>query len=197
MTLRRRSFALGVLSGAAVTLARPSLVRAAGRVTVPEGLQAKLIAKVAAFDRNMAARAGGTVRILVLQRNSDPESVRGSTRLRRSLGQLSSIASMPVSVSSSEYQGATDLAQKVRNQGISIVYLTPGLEGGLYEIASALQGQSVISASSVPDHVTDGSVLSFDLEEGRPRILVHLGRARAQRVDFKASFLKLARIVDR
>ena len=42
----------------------------------------------------------------------------------------------------------------------------------------------------------DGAVVGFDLEEGRPKIVVNLKRAKAQNVDFKAELLKFARIVN-
>ena len=170
---------------------------AADSVVVPESLQAKLLAKVASFDRNMATRAGDQVRILVVQRPSAPESVRSAVRLKRSLGDLSKIAGLPVSVGGLAYRSGSALADECRGGGIAIVYLTPGMAGSLEEVAYYLGGTSILSVSAVPDHVYEGTVLSFDLAEGKPKILVHLARAKAQSVDFKASFLKLATVVGR
>lgn len=135
--------------------------------------------------------------MLVAQRSGQPESVRSSIRLKSSLGAVSSIAGMPVSVGAVDFASGSALAQSCRSGGISIVYLTPGLDDALEEVAYYLGGTSVLSVSTVADHVYSGSVLSFDLVEGKPKILVHLARAKAQYVDFKASFLKLAKVVDR
>ena len=44
--------------------------------------------------------------------------------------------------------------------------------------------------------VPKGIVLSFDLVSGKPKIVVHLGQAKRQDVQFKAELLKLARVIE-
>lgn len=194
----RRCFTVAGLATVATGLGAPAARAAAtGQVVVPENLQTKLLSKVVAFDRNASTRAGDRLRVLILQKKGDPESVRTVNRLKHALESTASIASLPVSVQQGDFTGGSGLASLVRANRVSIVYLTPGLGDALFMIASSLRGLSVMSVSAVPGHVADGSVLSFDLAEGRPKVLVHLSRARAQNVDFKASFLKLATIVDR
>lgn len=194
---RRRICTALAATGSSAVLAPSGVLAAGSSVVVPESLQAKLVAKVAAFDRNMPVRAKGEVRILVLERPAEPESVRSALRLKRSLGSLPAVGGLPVRVSGMRYSAGAEVAETCRAGGVAIVYLTPGLDDALEEIAYYLSGMSILSVSAVPDHVYLGTVLAFDLVEGKPEILVHLARSKAQLVDFKASFLKLARIVDR
>lgn len=175
---------------------RLAMATAESGVVVPVGLQVKLLAKVATFDRNMTKRAAGSVRVLVSQRPGDAESARTASRLQRALRDAGSIVGMPVAVSVEDFAGAAALASRCRSGEISIVYVTPGLGGAMLDVAAALEGLSILSVAAVPEYVHDGTVLAFDLIEGKPKILVHLGRAKAQMVDFKASFLRLAKVVD-
>ena len=186
------------MGAAALGGALPRIAAArAGSVVVPIDLQVKLLAKVATFDRNMAERSPGAVRVLVAQAPGDPGSSRTAARLEHSLQALNTIGTLPVQVSVVSYSDAGGLAARCRDEAISVLYLTPGIPQGGAQLPPALEAMSILTVSAVPDHVYQGSVLAFDLAEGRPEILVHLARARAQRVAFKASFLKLATIVDR
>jgi len=164
---------------------------------VPIDLQAKLLGKVATFDRNMAARSTGAVRVIVAQMPGHAGSSQTAARLEHSLRVLNNIGTLPVQVDVVSYSDAASLAARCRQDAASVLYLTPGIPDGGAELPRALDAMSILTVSAVPAHVFQGSVLAFDLAEGRPEILVHLARARAQRVDFKASFLKLATIVDR
>lgn len=86
---------------------------------------------------------------------------------------------------------------RCRELSVGILYLTPGLKSGGSEISSALAGTSILTVSAVPEHIHTSCVVAFDLAEGKPEILVHLERARAQQVDFKSQFLRIATVVDR
>ena len=93
------------------------------------------------------------------------------------------------------YKGASDLGGRVASEGLSVVYIMPGLHSAVSNIAAALSGQSVLSVAASPDDVLEGTALGFALEEGKPKILVNLEAAKAQGVDFRSALLKVARVV--
>ena len=72
---------------AAVVAVSLSLVRigSADLVPVPLDRQAELLARVAAYDRNMLARAGDRVRVLLVTNGNDPESVGLAKRMEAAL----------------------------------------------------------------------------------------------------------------
>ncbi len=77
------------------------------------------------------------------------------------------------------------------------MYLTPGFEAAeLKAISSSLAGASVLSAGAVASFVRDGVVLSFDLVSGKPKLLVHIRRARDQKVELSSYVLKLVKVVE-
>jgi hypothetical protein len=197
LLLPRRRLVSALAAGLTAFTLAPLPARAAAEdVRVPIELQAKLLAKVATFDRNMASRAGEKVVIVVARLPDDPESGRAAARLQLNLSQLRRITDKPVDVRTIDFANAADLARACKSAGAAIVYLTPGMQSALTNIASALDGMSILSVSAVAEHVTDGAVLAFGLSEGKPKILIHLGRAKRQNVDFKASILRLAQVVD-
>jgi hypothetical protein len=164
--------------------------QAAADADVPAKLQAELIGKLAAFDRNLKSRANGTVRVLVLHKGTDGHSKRVANEVALSLRGLSEIAGMATDVRDQAFVSASELAGVCKSQHISVVYLAPGLENEMLAVAKALVGVDIMSVGP------KGAAVGFALEESKPRILVNLTVAKNQNVALQAQLLKLARIVE-
>lgn len=187
----RRRF-LAAIPGAALALVAG---RARAGAVVPAKLQAQLVIKVAAFDRNFAARAGAKALVLVVQKAGDNESTRLASAVATALGELGDVAGKPKQVEVVTFAGAAALGDRVRKSKAAIVYFSTGLEGDLPAIAAALKDADVLSYGASAEQAEKGAVVGFDLEEGKPKLVVHNARAKAQNVSFKAELLKLARLV--
>lgn len=94
-----------------------------------------------------------------------------------------------------EYSGLAALDAEMTRSSPSILYLAAGLGEEVPAIATALAGRSVLTVSAVGRDVDRGAVLGFELVSSRPQIAVNLRRARAQRLQFHAQLLRLARVV--
>jgi hypothetical protein len=158
-------------------------------------LQATLLAKVVAYDRNLPERAGDRVRTLLVGKPSDPTSMPFVRQMLQALGAIGSFGTLPHSEEIVEYTTAAALLEKCRNERISIVYLGPGLHNDIEPIRDALQPLSILTVSANPEDVPRGIVLGFDLVYGKPKLVVHLAQARKQRVDLIAEVLKLMRVI--
>jgi hypothetical protein len=165
-------------------------------VAVPIELQAELLAKVAAYDRNMSARAGDRLQVVLLTNGADAESVRFATRMQLALQSIAQISGLPHDERVAPFTSAADLAQQCRARRIAIVILGPGLSDHIPAIRDALDGVDVLTVASVPDYVQQGVVLGFDVVSGKPKLLVHLTRARRQHVELRAEVLKLMRVFE-
>lgn len=193
---RRR--ALLFLAGAALAL---SVHGASGRahaeeVPVPVGLQAELLAKLAAYDKNLPARAGPRLHVLILSKPQIPESMRVAAQMQKALEQIPTIAGLPQDTQIAAYTTAEDLAIMCRSKRVAILYVTPGFDGDVGAIAKNLEGVDVLSVAAVASYVPKGIVLGFDLVSGKPKLVVNLTHARLQKVAFKADVLKLMKIHD-
>ena len=185
-------------STAAIVAVSLSLVRIglADLVPVPPDRPAELLARVAAYDRNMAARASGFVRVLIVTNHDEPESVGLAKRMEAALRALPDIAGLPHDERVLPFTTAAELAGQCRAQHVAIVYLGSGLADKIPEIRNALDGGDVLSVAAVPEYVEAGIVLGFDILSGKPKILVHLTQARRQHVELRADLLKLARVFE-
>jgi len=180
----------------ALVLALPTRT-AAQDVTVPISLQMDLLLKVASYDKNLKARAHDKVRVLVLIKRDDAESGRSAAQALKALSDAEAIEGLPVEGTSTTYADATSLARVTSENNLSILYVTPGFtESEIDAMARALDGVSVLSAGAVAKYTFRGLVLGFDLAGGKPKLLVHLERAKRQRVELSSSVLKLMRVIE-
>jgi hypothetical protein len=176
-----------------------ALLSSSGRgeeVAVPVALQAELVAKVAAYDRNLAARAGDRVHVLIVVKAKDDGGASFAKSMQSALGGVDKIGGLPHDEATTTFAGAAALAEACKAKHVAIVYLAPGLGDEVPAIRAALDGVNVLSVAAVASEVKRGIVLGFDLVSGKPKIVVHLGQARRQDVAFKAELLKLARVVE-
>lgn len=197
--LRRRSL---LVAAAAASLAPaafflPGAPEAlAEDVAVPVSLQAELFVKVAAYDKNLAARAGDRVRVMILQKPEIAESVRATAQMQKALSQLADIAGIPHETQITFFTTAEDLASAVKTKRVSVVYITPGFDADIAAIAKALAGASVLTVASLASYVPKRVVLGFDLVSGKPKLLVNVAQAKAQSVAFKPDVLKLMKVYE-
>lgn len=183
--------------GASLALAFAARPTAAEESPVPIALEVELMLKVASYDKNFATRAGSRARLLVLVKPDDADSERAGAQALKALADADPIAGVPIDSARAVFVDAAALARQTVSEGAAIVYVTPGFTPReLAEIGSALEGISVLSVGSLAKYTAQGTVLGFDLAGGKPKLLVHLARAKKQRVELASSVLKLMRVVE-
>lgn len=189
----RRAILVGALTAAlALTASRAR----AEDVAVPVSLQAELLAKVAAYDKNLASRAGDKARVTILQKTDSAESARIATQMQKALADIPDIAGLPIETSLVAFTSADDLASSVKTKRTAIVYITPGFEADVGAIAKTLTGANVLTVSAVASYVPKRAVLGFDLISGKPKLVVNITQARLQSVAFKPDVLKLMKVYE-
>lgn len=191
--LSRRQWLAGLAGLAAIAVA-PGRAAAEADL-VPIRLQAKLLAKVAGYDRNFKRRAGPKALVLVVVRGQNAESERAGEQLVSELASLPAVGGLPHEESVVEFSGADALVGAVKERGAAIVYLAPGLAEDIAAIADAFAGTSVLSVGAFADYVERRAVVGFERQGGKAKIVVHLKQARRQKVKFRSTLLKLARVI--
>jgi hypothetical protein len=165
-------------------------------VTVPVTLQAQLLAKVAEYDKNFAARAHDKAHILLLTKPGNADSVHVASQMETALSRIDQIAGLPHDESIVAYPGAGELANLCKTRQAAIIFFGPGFRDDVDAIREALAGVDVLSAAAIPDYVPAGIVLGFDVVSGRPKLLVHLTQAKRQNVMLRAEALKLMKVYE-
>lgn len=181
-----------LLAGLGLSLL-PSEARADSGVPYP--LQAQLMAKVASYDRRFRERNGSRVLALIVTKRGNPESAQVAQQVKAALGEISTIGDLPHQEDIVQYDGADALARLARERRAGIVYFGPGFDGDVASIRRALTSARALTVAAVPDYVTSGIVLGFDLVSGKPKLLVHLAAALEQGIEFRADVLRLMKIV--
>jgi hypothetical protein len=183
-----RRAVLRLASGAAVVaFGRDGIAQGA---QVPATVQANLIAKVAFYDRNFAARAIHMAKCLLIHRANDPASLRAVVDMKAALASVPTIAGLLHDEEVEAYVDAASVATTCVGHRIAIVYFGPGLGAEIPAIRAALASVDVLSVAADPDYVPQGIVLGFRLVGAETRLLLHRSQARAQNVDFGARILR-------
>lgn len=169
----------------------------ADEVDVPVSIQVELMLKVAAYDKNLAARAAGRVRLVVLVKRDVADSGRSAAQALKALAATDTVIGLPLESTVSTYADAAGLAKYAADNKVSIVYVMPGFtESEMEAMAAALTGVSVLSVGALAKYTARGTVIGFDLAGGKPKLLVHLARAKKQNVELSSSVLKLMRVIE-
>jgi hypothetical protein len=164
---------------------------------VPPTVQAELLAKVAAYDRNFAARAGPRAEVLIVVKPGDDDSGRVGAAMQKALGAQATIAGLPHEETVVPFSDAPALARAAKGKRAAVVYLATGFsDEDIAATTRAFDGADVLTVAAVARFVPRGVVLGFDLVSGKPKLLVHLGRARRQNVAFGAEILKLMQVYE-
>jgi hypothetical protein len=162
--------------------------------SVPAAVQADLVAKLLPYDRNFENRAGTVVRTIVLVKSGSVRSQIAAEAFKSALSNLDRVGGRRHEERIVSYESAAALAKQCRSERIALVYVTPDFDGELDALQRALAGVDVLSVSAVPDYVSRGIVLGFELVSGKPKILLDLPRAKRQNVDFSAAVLRLMKL---
>ena len=169
----------------------------AEEVSVPVSLQIDLLLKVASYDKNLRRRAGDRVLVAVLVNPKDTDSGRVAAQALAALAEAGEVEGLPVMPLSVEYTDAASLSRLVDESQVAVLYVTPGFApADLDGIAQAFDGRSVLSAGALAKYTERGTVLGFDLVGGKPKLLVHLARAKRQKVELSSAVLKLMRVIE-
>ncbi len=163
--------------------------------TVPIDLQVELLRKVVRFERGFVERAGPQVKLIVLARTGNTSSERAVAQLASAFERVHDIVGKPIAVTTEHYSSATALKRAVVQAGACLLYLTPGFESEMGDIAASLEGVPVITISTDGDQVEHGAVLGFELVAAHPKITINVTQAKKQSLDFNSDLFRLARIV--
>lgn len=193
VALTRRQWLTRVLLVGAATWARGAW---ADEPRVPPRLQAELLAKVAAYDGRFVTRAAGRALVVILVVPGDPDSERFGAQIRAELGKQPLIGGVEHMEEIVRYSSPAEVARVCREHKPAIVYVAPGLSSEVTAMALALQGTDVLTVAAVSNDVLHGVVLGFEVVSGKPKLLIHLTRARHQNVAFKPQLLRLAKVIE-
>lgn len=171
----------------------------AAKVDVPMEKQTDLLLKALGYDRAILGRDGDVVRIGIVYNESSPESMSAFEQagdcLFDEISAGRTVGNKKLTFSGLGYTSESNLQSMASNLGVAVFYVTPGNEGNLSPIVNVAKSESILTFGSRGEYVDHGLATGVELEEGKPRMVINLTNAKAQGANFKAEFLKIARLV--
>jgi hypothetical protein len=167
-----------------------SLSSRAQDAAVPIALQIELAGRLLWYERGLQKSSERQLRALILERTRDPVSARMAAQLATQLSETS-LGGRRVVVARVSYESVDQVARAAVQQRAYLAWFTAGFSELSGELGRALGARGVLTISSHGPDAARGVVLGFELESGKPRIMLNLKQARAQKLDFSAQLLRV------
>lgn len=161
---------------------------------VPIALQIELVGRLLWYERGLQKSSEQQLRALILERPRDPVSARMAAQLATQLSGAT-LGGRQVALSRVSYESVEQVAKAAQQQRAYLAWLTAGFGELSGELGRALGARGVLTISSHGPDTARGVVLGFELASGKPRIMLNLNQARAQKLDFSAQLLRVVKVV--
>jgi hypothetical protein len=185
--------ALGALLVVALLLtAVPMRAQESG---VPIALQVELLGRVLWYERGLQKSADKELRALIVERAADAASKLAAAQLVAQLERVKQLGGKRVLARRVVYESPEQVGRVLQEQRAYLACLAPGLGKFASDLARVFATRGVLSVSTQGADTARGIVLGFALESGKPRILLNLKQARAQKLDFNAQLLRVVQVV--
>jgi hypothetical protein len=163
---------------------------------VPAQLQAELTAKVVEYVKEPHVGPADVIHIGILTKVGRADSMRFGSELKAALDRIQTVAGAPHEQSLLTWSNARALADECRRRHLLVVYVAPGLDTEMPDIARSLQGIQLLTVGASDSYVSEGCILGFELLSGHPKMVFNQGQATRQNVVFRSALMRLMRIVE-
>ncbi len=158
---------------------------------VPAKLQVAFIIKIFNFDKGIASRAGGSVKIGIL--DAGGSDLKDEVKSQIKAASSKTIAGLSIEVVDISFSGKDALVGATKD--VAILYVLPGNEGNVAAIKAACAENKTRSFSCVESMIEGGIGIGVVLQGGKPKILINKSAAEESGAQLSAGVLKLAKLV--
>jgi uncharacterized protein DUF4154 len=187
----RHAFARRLLLPLLMLLPLPSVAQT---MTVEADRQVQILMKVLTYDRQFEAKAGPMLTIGIVYVAADPDSVKAADQIGTTLKGYSDkpIKKIPFTFKMIEYTTPAAVEQKVKAEGIDLLYVAPGNTKNLVDLIRISQQHKITTATGVLDYVGKGVAIGVGIERDKPRIHINVASSKSEGSEFDASLLQIA-----
>jgi hypothetical protein len=195
MRAARAALAALLLAAAPLGTGAAAVARLAEAMPVPVSLQLPLILKILTYDRNLATRSRGELRVAVVV--AAGEAVGARAEIAEGFRALAdhTVRGLRLRTAVVEYASEAQLEAALRAGQVTVVYVAPGNAGHLDVLVRVARAQQIVTTTGVPEYVAQGIAVGIGVQQDRPQILINLAASRSAGRDFDASLLRIVRIV--
>jgi uncharacterized protein DUF4154 len=173
-----------------------SSAQEADQMAVPAELQVPLLLKVLTYDRNFESKARVELTVGIVYEPGDAASVKAKNEVADMMDTVAgkTVKKLPIKYVLLENRGLSELESAARSQGVSLLYLAPGLRN-LEELTRFSQANHITTITGVRRYVERGVAVGIGLRHDKPEILINLPASRSEGSEFDASLLRIATVM--
>lgn len=160
-------------------------------------LRATILMRAMAYERKLTSRQGD-LRLVVLAGRS-AASQQDAAIMHAAFSELANrlkIAGRHLVIADTWMPGDADALGKLRNDHAEIIYAATDSGPEIQHLAAALNSETSVFMCSDVNEVGHGCLIAVEQNEGKPRIVIHLGLARQLALNFDSRLLQLTRVIE-
>ena len=159
--------------------------------------QVKTLARVLAYDDNLAARAGSRVVLVVLYKAGNPDFEKEATGWFTEFSKLESykVRGLPFHAVMAPFTSEEALDKATAELKAVALFVCPSLEDATATIKQFSQKHKTTTIGSREEQVTDGLALGVFSLNGKLVVEVNLPASRAEGAKFDSDLLRLAKVI--
>jgi len=165
----------------------------AQEMEVPVAVQLPLFLKVMSFDRQLRARAGGSLVLAIAFQSGSRASSDAVQEALRSVVGIREVAGIPLRTVNIDLDHE-ELGAVLADSRATLLYVAPMRGVDIGDLVRAARAAHVTTLTGVVRYVDLGCAVGLRLRGDRPSIVVNLAAARIEGADFTAELLRLAQI---
>ncbi|MFO0575888.1 MAG: YfiR/HmsC family protein [Polyangia bacterium] len=194
---RRRGLGLALLLLALALFAPPRRAGAGEIEELNPDLAAQLHLKILSYDRSLPERAHGRLVLGILYRPEREESERVRAGMQAAFIERAGrtpVQGMTLSVMPIACGDPKTLQKRLQDAGVTLLYVTPGLEDVIGAIAAAALALKVPTLTGRRSQIDSGLAVAVVTRDEKPAIAVNLPVAKALGMDLDPALLRLAEV---
>jgi hypothetical protein len=156
--------------------------------------QVQILLKVLTYDRQFEAKAKDRLKVGIVYVDADPASVKAADEIGTTLKKYEdkTVRKVPITWVLIPYTTPAAVEQKIKAEGVSLLYIAPGNTKHLSELIRISQAHKLTSVTGVPEYVDKGVAVGVGFERDKPRIYINLASCKSEGSEFDASLLQIA-----
>ncbi len=164
---------------------------------IPLKIQAPILLKILAYDRNLSHRTdqehNQIVFALICHQKETAEKIRSEFAAYEG----KTLQMIPLKIEVFTCKDAAEFEQNIKKKRFAAVYLCEDFDGELIEeLSKHAKKYEVPLFSGNEDFVHHGAAVGLKLVDKRLKILIHISNAKNQGLDLPAKLIKLAEIIE-
>lgn len=170
----------------------------AQEVPLPADTQIKLLIKTLEFDRNLSGRTHDFVNIAIIYQKKNRQSNDLKLDIENVVQQFknSKIQKKSIKFIFLDISSINDYNDIINSQHFDVALLLPLKSININEMTSITRQKQIISISPCPEYVKNGVSIAFDLQGGKPQIILNLTNAKKEGTNFSSIFLNYAKVIE-